>query len=306
MPKISIIVPAHNSEDFIESSIKSIINQTINDMEIIIIDDGSTDRTSEICDELERIDDRIKVIHKKNGGASSARNLGIELSSGDYIGFVDSDDWIDECAYEYLYEIAEKYDADIVHTELTDEKESHFDQDDFRIYDKKQTLDYFFRTNGERHGHSVCGKLIRKDVFAKWKFIEGKMNEDIHACYCLAIYSKQLVVSKKKFYHYRKNNNGVTNSKFNKKKLDLIYMWEYVEKMVNTLSPEYIDHCIINKKRAYMTLLLKMYVDGYDRKDREMIQIKKMLKKHVRKYYFDLLNYNMPFSRKIAMTIAIL
>ena len=100
MPKISIIVPAYNSEDFIESSIKSIINQTINDMEIIIIDDGSTDRTSEICDELERIDDRIKVIHKKNGGASSARNLGIELSSGDYIGFVDSDDWIDEGAYD--------------------------------------------------------------------------------------------------------------------------------------------------------------------------------------------------------------
>ena len=99
---ISVIVPIYNVEQFLSKCIQSIINQSYSRLEIILVDDGSTDDSPQICDEFKEKDKRIKVIHKKNGGLSDARNVGIEVASGEYIGFVDSDDYIDELMYEKL------------------------------------------------------------------------------------------------------------------------------------------------------------------------------------------------------------
>lgn len=100
---ISVIVPVYNVEKYLHKCINSILNQTYKNLEIILIDDGSTDNSGKICDEYALKDNRIKVIHKENGGLSSARNAGLDICSGDYIGFVDSDDYIAEDMYEYLY-----------------------------------------------------------------------------------------------------------------------------------------------------------------------------------------------------------
>ena len=110
---ISIIVPVYNVEQYLDDCLISIINQTYKNIEIILIDDGSTDKSGKICDEYAKKDSRIIVIHKENGGVSSARNAGLRIAKGAYIGFVDPDDWIAEDMYEVLYSNAKKYDADV-------------------------------------------------------------------------------------------------------------------------------------------------------------------------------------------------
>lgn len=114
VPKISIIVPVYRVENYLDRCIKSILNQTFTDFELILVDDGSPDRCPQKCDDWCKVDKRIKVIHKENGGLSSARNAGLEAAKGEYIGFVDSDDWITCDMYELLYRLAKKYKADIV------------------------------------------------------------------------------------------------------------------------------------------------------------------------------------------------
>ena len=113
-PKISVIVPAYNVEKYIEESLNSIINQTLKDIEIIIINDGSTDKSTEIINEISRNDSRVIVINQKNSGVSKARNIGMMLAKGDYISFIDSDDYIETDMLEKMYRAAEKYDCDIV------------------------------------------------------------------------------------------------------------------------------------------------------------------------------------------------
>ncbi len=113
MAKVSVIVPVYNVEKYLEECIESLINQTLTDIEIICINDGSTDNSLKILEELQKKDNRIKIINQKNSGVSSARNNGIENATGEYIGFVDSDDWIDSDYYEKLYNTAKKYNSDI-------------------------------------------------------------------------------------------------------------------------------------------------------------------------------------------------
>lgn len=114
MPKVSIIVPIYNVEKYLDRCMGSLINQTLRDIEIIMVDDGSPDRCPQMCDEYARRDSRIKVIHKKNGGLGYARNSGLEIATGEYIAFVDSDDYVDVRMYEYMYHELEKYSVDAV------------------------------------------------------------------------------------------------------------------------------------------------------------------------------------------------
>lgn len=111
--KISVIIPVYNIERYIERCIKSVIEQTYHNLEIILVDDGSTDASGEICDRYEKYDHRIRVIHKENGGLSDARNAGLEIATGDYIGYVDGDDWIDLNMYEEMLQAMEDCDAEL-------------------------------------------------------------------------------------------------------------------------------------------------------------------------------------------------
>ena len=121
--KLSIIVTIYNREKYLEKCINSILNQTFNSFELILVNDGSTDRSADICDKYANLDSRVRVIHKKNGGVSSARNVGIDNSNGEYIGFVDSDDYIKDDMYEIMYTKAKEFLADIVICRCIDVKE---------------------------------------------------------------------------------------------------------------------------------------------------------------------------------------
>lgn len=113
MPKISIIVPVYNVEKYLEKCVRSILAQTFTDFELILVDDGSPDSSGAMCDQFAKQDERVKVIHKENGGLSDARNAGIEIATGEYLGFIDSDDYIADDMYELLYTNIVKEDADL-------------------------------------------------------------------------------------------------------------------------------------------------------------------------------------------------
>lgn len=115
MPKVSIIVPIYNVEKYLDRCMSSLLNQTLKDIEIIMVDDESPDNCPQLCDEYARKDERVKVIHKKNGGLGLARNSGLEIATGEYVAFVDSDDFVDINMYQELYSTADSYDSDIVY-----------------------------------------------------------------------------------------------------------------------------------------------------------------------------------------------
>lgn len=180
--KISIIVPVYNVEKYLDNSITHIINQTYENLEIILVDDGSTDRSGQICDKYAEKDSRIRVIHKKNGGSSSARNCGIEAATGDYIGFLDADDYADETMYEVLYRAVTETNCTIAQVMSRDfDEEGNLLKDAYRSSGETVFLSQkeMFRLLMLHEGDSsFCTKLIRTDFAKGFRFSENRLNED--------------------------------------------------------------------------------------------------------------------------------
>ena len=178
---ISIIVPVYKVEKYLEKCVKSILKQTYTNLEVILVDDGSPDICGQLCDELAKTDDRIKVFHKENGGLSDARNYGVERANGEYIGFVDSDDYIHECMYEELYKAIKRSGTSIVECGVTrvykNTLRSHYEGEDyFLVLDREGYLKEYLE-NKRLYGSAWC-KLIHKDLAKKIKFPTGKIYED--------------------------------------------------------------------------------------------------------------------------------
>lgn len=299
MDKISIIVPVYNVEKYLDRCIESIINQSYKNLEIILINDGSTDGSGAICEEWKKRDSRIVVFHKENGGASSARNVGLDYATGEYIGFVDSDDWTEPMMYQRLYQLIKEHDAEIAVCDSV--KTTKNSEIQVEILSRTEHLNRFFRVNDNPPVIGLWRRLIKKELLEGYSFIEGRMNEDIHTSYWLAHKSCKTVQTNEQFYHYFRNVEGVTNSAFSEKKMDLIYIWDIVKQMTSELSPEYLEVCDKNCKRARFTLLCQMHINGYDKKDVKIRAIKKMLKKEVRASFYDLMRWKMSLSRKILL-----
>ena len=178
---ISVIVPVYNVEEYVEKCVLSIINQTYKNLEIILVDDGSTDNSGKICDEIAIKDNRIKVIHKKNGGLSDARNVGIDIAKGDYLGFVDSDDYIDYNMYEELFDVIKCHDVDIVYsnfqTEYLDGRIEGCGKNSGQIY-IRSSLDVLRDMMWDKLNCSSCTKLFKRTVFSEYKFPENNIYED--------------------------------------------------------------------------------------------------------------------------------
>lgn len=305
-PCISIIVPVYNVEKYLKRCIDSILKQTFTDFELILVDDGSIDSSGMLCDKFAVQDKRIRVLHKKNGGASSARNCGLDIAVGKYIAFVDSDDWIEPCMYECLYRILKENGAQmagcgmrIIRRKI---KEIVQPIPKTEILGRKELLDRFFRIDGVVDC-GIWGKIISKKLLDNYHFIEGRMNEDIESGFYLAVNCQKAVYTNLIYYNYFKNKNGVTNSRFSEKKLDLLYIWDSLRDQVMFQASEYSREYELNCKRSRFTLLAKMYIDGYDRKDPMMQMIKQRLRKEVRESFCELMKWKMPISRKVLLVL---
>ena len=170
---ISIIIPAYNVEKYLDRCLETVVNQTYKNIEIILIDDGSTDATPILCDEWAIKDQRIKVIHKVNGGQSAARNTGMELATGKYIGFVDSDDWIEYDMFAYLHQLITKYHVEAAFCDFRrlKDKKTKKNKKEKVIIRKDEALDrYFYRVDGGKSSYAVWCGLYNRDAIKNIKF----------------------------------------------------------------------------------------------------------------------------------------
>lgn len=183
-PLITVIVPVYNILEYLPRCVHSITAQTYGNLEILLVDDGSTDGTGKLCDDLAGEDQRIRVYHKENGGSSSARNLALEKARGEYVGFVDSDDYIDRFMYERLMNAIEKYDVPCAQTGR-DETDAHGNLLPNICQPPREPLviesgEFLKELLLHRGDCSFCTKLTRRDLFPKDAFPVGKLNEDFH------------------------------------------------------------------------------------------------------------------------------
>ncbi|CUQ11676.1 Hyaluronan synthase [Turicibacter sanguinis] len=254
--KVSIIVPIYNVEKRIHKCIESIINQTYGNLEIILVNDGSSDNCPFICNMYEIKDDRVTVIHKQNGGLSSARNAGLNIATGDYICFIDGDDYINSNMIEILVNHAIKENADIVHCdfECIDEegKVLHIKN---RGYNNKKYFDGYETICGYVKKYKVkvvaWNKLYKRELFDNLRFDEGYVYEDELIFPKLISRSKRNIILNKKLYYYVYSPQGITKSKLNinkiksKKKLICFLEEYYLENYPELMNHIYITLCLI-------------------------------------------------------------
>lgn len=232
MAQISVIVPVYNVEQYLMRCINSILNQTFTDFELILVDDGSSDNCPSICDEFARKDKRVKTIHKENGGLSSARNAGIDLAEGEYISFIDSDDWIEREMLQVLYELAISKEADVVECAYKRVKEE-------KIYRKScKNMPLIVERSGEDaivalysgEGASIAAwnKLYKRQIFNNLRFPMGMNFEDSYLMPQIVYIANKVIYTNYVGYYYYQRCGSITKSEFTLKDIDKIVAYNGV------------------------------------------------------------------------------
>ena len=238
---VSVIIPVYKVEDYIHKCVDSVVNQSYKNLEIILVDDGSPDNCPKICDEYAKKDKRIKVIHKKNGGLSDARNAGIDKCHGKYITFVDSDDWLPLDAIEWLHSIAEKTNSDIASGNLKevfdrDERKDLADDNHYDVLGREDALEALMYLHDL--SNSASGKIYKKELFDNIKYPVGKHYEDLATTYKIFDEANNVVVSKRiVYYYYQCNSGSIRHNSYSEKRLEAVKFAEEELKFIEKKYP---------------------------------------------------------------------
>ncbi len=239
-PLISIVVPVYNVEEYVDLSVQSMVEQTYENIEILLVDDGSTDTSGERCKIWSERDARVRYIHKENGGAASARNVALDVCRGELITFVDSDDLIDANFIEVLYDAMYAENADISICGWKNETVSRIVASDTVkgsvSYDKTEALNKLFYQ--EDYDTAMWAKLYRAELFEQIRFPLGNIYEDIAIIYKVFERVNKVVYSDYNGYHYLLRDTGTTLKTFSRKKMDLIDVADEMEEYILTNYPE--------------------------------------------------------------------
>lgn len=218
---VTVIIPVYQVEEYLEDCIKSIISQTYSELEIILVDDGSTDNSPQICDQYAQMDSRIKVIHKTNGGLSSARNAGIDICTGKYVTFVDSDDVVADVMIEEMLNLANQEHAEIVKIGVI--RKNNYSENiaipkDYATYSGDGALSLLFRSNSQIV--CGCGKLFTREVIGDIRFPIGRYYEDEYFTPRMYLRAKRVVLSESEYYFYmQRDNDSILRGKITDKKV---------------------------------------------------------------------------------------
>lgn len=306
MSTISVIVPVYKVERYLERCIKSILSQSYKDLEIILVDDGSPDNCPSICDRYAEIDNRIVVIHKENGGLSSARNAGLDYEfKGDYISFIDSDDWIEEDTYELCAQLLQRYEASAVqfgiHLIYSQNKPIKQKKEKIEIYSGKEVLQYYMRRSTEDSGeYSICIGVYHKDLFEGLRFREGRVNEDIDFKYLLMARCDRLVVTNQIKYNYFQTDDTISTGGLRQRDFQLREAGNLIAELSS--KEEYGDIAFLGRvkqARTAFSLLSKIAFYGIaDNSIEKKITVNELTKEH-RANLRLLIKAPLPISRKI-------
>ena len=288
-PLISVIVPVYNVEKYLEECVQSILRQSYEEFEIILIDDGSPDRSGEICDELAKRDDRIKVIHQQNQGLSGARNTGIRAAKGEYITFVDSDDRIAPNMLRDLLHLSLRFDADISLCGFCKTADRTFETPPeklaAKVWSADEFMDIILKIRSNRTLHYACGKLYKRRVLDNEHFPLGMLNEDVEGTFKAVMRSKHIAETLSKEYYYMSNDGSITRSQFGENYLCLTQAWKRVLDIAKEQAPQYTEKVNYNLKRMDFTILTDSLLYGDRETDRKykgrLTEIRKRLKTNI-------------------------
>ncbi len=291
--KISTIVPVYNTEKYLNKCIDSILKQTYKDFELILVDDGSTDTSGAICDEYAKKDERVVVIHKENGGQATARNIGLDAAKGEYVSFIDSDDYIEPEMYETMISAIETTDAEIAMcgkylvSEDYSSKSNRFVLDSQNVWEEKDIVKRFLL--GDNVGSSPCDKLILKELFEKpeqTRFPSGYICEDLIPIFDVLSKATKLVHVGKAYYNYYQRGNSTSRSKgkVQEKAYGLIKYPAEIRKIVYEKYPEFSIQADYYYAIRLMSMLYKLD-PKYNKKEckeyrKELLKYKKLIKKY--------------------------
>lgn len=206
--KISIIIPVYKVEEYLDECVESVVSQSYNNLEIILVDDGSPDNCGDICDKWSQKDSRIKVIHKENGGLSDARNAGLDSATGDYIFFLDSDDYIEQNCISDLYSYLKKYDAEIAVTSKTKRPFEKIIDAPIIADDSKVMLILMYK----KYYWEGCCKLYKASLFKNLKYKKGILYEDFHLTPRVIFEANRVVYADTKQYFYRIRSGSIMSA----------------------------------------------------------------------------------------------
>jgi len=284
---ISVIIPVYNTEKYLKRCIESIINQTYENIQIILIDDGSTDGSGAICDEFSENNHRIVVCHTENKGQGAARNYGIKVAAGKYIGFVDSDDYIEKDMYEVLYNNLIRYNADIstcgywtVKAEDLDKAVFSDKHENIQVLNAEEAIS--LTLNGDKYYPVLpVVKLYKAEIFLNVAFPEKMIYEDHYIIIEILEQCRRIVVTSKKEYYYIFRKNSTTHT-FTKKNLDAIAACRHLYKMVIKKYPNLKESAEYKLLWSYFICLdLVMLSDN----EKKYIQIEKKLTAYIRRHF---------------------
>lgn len=299
MELVSVIVPVYNVERYLNRCVNSILNQSYKNIEIILVDDGSLDNCPMICDDFSEAYDNIKVIHKSNGGLSSARNAGIEASSGSYISFIDSDDFVDPDFIHRLYSLIKKNAADLAmltYQEVTLKTEIRSASKEKEIVYKNEEVEEAFL---QLKIDSVCVGLYSKGAIGNTRFKEGKTSEDIPFNFDVFRRIKTFVYAPEKRYFYFYNKESISNGPLDKNMLNYLRfrgdIYEFYKDRDSKLGN--LSESLFARAAFGLQTRMALYgiSDQIDEKDCKIL-FTSIFMKHKKSFFMA---KNIPFSRKL-------
>lgn len=301
MSKISIIVPVYNTEKYLSKCLNSLIKQTYKDIEIIVVNDGSKDKSLEIAKKFAKQDNRIKVFNKENGGLSSARNFGIEKASGEYIGFVDSDDYIKENMFEILYNMIKEANAKIAICGWYLVEDNQIRTCNFKckklVLNDEQAIDMLL--NHVSFDNFACNKLFHRALFKDVMFPVGELLEDLSTIYKLIHEAKVIVVDSNPLYYYVLHSNSITSNLYKQVNPDSFKVFENRKNSLLSLYPK-----LSNKiKSNYFTASRNYFTISIHSSIRDKKFEKKMIKEMRKNIYYVWYDKSIPFRVKVSSTV---
>lgn len=300
--KVTIVIPVYNVENYMDKCIQSVLSQTLREIEVILVDDGSTDSSGKKCDQYIEIDDRIRVIHQKNQGLSAARNTGIDAAASKYIGFVDSDDYIKETMFEVLYNSIVKFDADVaicgMYDCYADRISSAYKYTEGQLVtDGKDAIKYAME--GSYTGLCAVTKLYKKDNLMKNYFKVGKTFEDAHFTIPYLCDVKKTVFELEPQYYYVHREDSITTKPFQKSDLSIIEAYTNNRNIINDKFPSLKECADFRYYWSHFYVLDKIMKSNTENVDK----IKEKIITELKKNYMNIIkNSYIGKGRKIAMT----
>ncbi len=282
LPKISVIVPVYNVEKYLSRCIDSILAQTFGDYEVILVDDGSTDRSGKICDEYAEKDPRFRVIHKENGGLSDARNTGVSAAVGDFVCFIDSDDFIDPEMLSVLLSLTETTGAEVAICGIRNCYESgqteQSSADETFLCDGVEGLR--LTLEGKKLPGSVCTKLISRPLAQSLFFRVGKTYEDAFYTPDLFLKTPKIAATTRSYYNYWHRADSITTKPFSEKSMDAVSAYEYTLEQVLQHCPALEDVARFRLCWAYFVTLDRLMVTPGYRKNPYFKPVVSYLRRH--------------------------